>query len=110
MGLFARYGRYENQALKRGGDTYSFGVSFLDLMTKDDRLGLAYGRNLSNDLLRSLSKADVPDVLELFYDFRFLPNLRLGFTLQQRNGFEDTYAGFRVRSDFDVTPRGRLTP
>ncbi|HEY9892016.1 MAG TPA: hypothetical protein V6D37_09460 [Candidatus Sericytochromatia bacterium] len=110
MGLFARYGRYENQALKRGGDTYSFGVSFLDVMTKDDRLGLAYGRNLSNDLLRSLSKADVPDVLELFYDFRFLPNLRLGFTLQQRNGFEDTYAGFRVRSDFDVTPRGRLTP
>ena len=110
MGLFARYGRYENQSLKSGGDTYSFGVSFLDLITKDDRLGLAYGRNLSNDLLRSLSKSDVPDVLELFYDFRFLPNLRLGFTLQQRNGFEDTYAGFRVRSDFDVTPRGRLTP
>ena len=110
MGLFARYGRYENQALKRGGDTYSFGVSFLDLITKDDRLGLAYGRNLSNDLLRSLSKSDVPDVLELFYDFRFLPNLRLGFTLQQRNSFEDTYAGFRVKTDFDVTPRGRLTP
>ena len=110
IGLFARYGRYENQALKRGGDTYSFGVSFLDVFTKDDRLGLAYGRNLSNDLLRRVGKSDVPDVLELFYDFRFLPNLRLGFTLQQRNGFEDTYAGFRVKTDFDVTPRRRLTP
>jgi hypothetical protein len=110
MGLFARYGRYENQAIKRGGDTYSFGVSFADVISKDDRLGLAYGRNLSNDLLRRVSKSEVPDVLELFYDFRFLPNLRLGFTLQQRNGFEDTYAGFRVKTDFDLTPRGRLAP
>ncbi len=110
MGLFARYGRYENQAIKRGGDTYSFGVSFADVISKDDRLGLAYGRNLSNDLLRQVAKADVPDVLELFYDFRFLSNLRLGFTLQQRNGFEDTYAGFRIKTDFDLTPRGRLNP
>lgn len=110
MGLFARYGRYENQTIKSGGDTYSFGVSFADVISKDDRLGLAYGRNLSNDLLRRLGRANVPDVLEFFYDFRFLPNLRLGFTLQQRNGFEDTYAGFRVKTDFDVTPRGRLNP
>ena len=110
MGLFARYGRYENQTIKSGGDTYSFGVSFADVISKDDRLGLAYGRNLSNNLLRQVAKAEVPDVLELFYDFRFLPNLRLGFTLQQRNGFEDTFAGFRVKTDFDVTPRGRLNP
>ncbi|MGB5961794.1 MAG: hypothetical protein WBG73_14090 [Coleofasciculaceae cyanobacterium] len=109
MGLFARYGRYENQTIKRGGDTYSLGVSFADVISKDDRLGLAYGRNLSNDLLRRQDRSDVPDVLELFYDFRFLPNLRLGFTIQQRNGFDDTYAGFRVKTDFDLTPRG-ITP
>ncbi|MFB8790297.1 MAG: hypothetical protein U7123_15945 [Potamolinea sp.] len=110
MGIFGRYGRYENQALKRGGDTYSFGITFLDLIAKNDRLGLAYGRDLSNEQLRREAKADVPDVLELFYDFRFLPNLRLGFTLGQRNSFEDTYAGFRVKTEFDVTPRGILVP
>jgi len=110
MGIFGRYGRYENQALRRGGDTYSFGVTFLDLIAKNDRLGLAYGRDLSNEQLRREAKADVPDVLELFYDFRFLSNLRLGFTLQQRNSFEDTYAGFRVKTEFDVTPRGILVP
>jgi hypothetical protein len=110
MGLFARYGHYQNQGLKLGGNTYSFGISFLDLITKDDRLGLAYGRGLSNEQLRRENKDDVPDVLELFYDFRFLPNLRLGFTLQQRNSFTDTYAGFRVKTDFDVFPSGRLAP
>jgi hypothetical protein len=82
----------------------------LDLFTKDDRLGLAYGRGLSNEQLRRQFKDNVPDVLELFYDFRFLSNLRLGFTLQQRNSFSDTYAGFRVKTEFDVTPRGRVTP
>ena len=110
LGLFGRYGRYENRGLDRGGDTYSFGINFLDLLTKDDRLGLAYGRGLSNEQLRRENQAQLADVLELFYDFRFLPNLRLGFTLQQRNGFEDTYAGFRLKTEFDVTPRGRLTP
>ncbi len=110
MGVFGRYGRYENQALNQGGNTYSLGVSFLDLFTKDDRLGLAYGRGLSNEQLRRTFKDNVPDVLELFYDFRFLSNLRLGFTLQQRNSFSDTYAGFRVKTEFDVTPRGRVTP
>ena len=110
MGVFGRYGRYENQALNQGGNTYSLGVSFLDLFTKDDRLGLAYGRGLSNEQLRRQFKDNVPDVLELFYDFRFLSNLRLGFTLQQRNSFSDTYAGFRVKTEFDVTPRGRVTP
>ena len=110
LGLFGRYGRYENRGLDRGGDTYSFGINFLDLLTKDDRLGLAYGRGLSNEQLRRENQAQLADVLELFYDFRFLPNLRLGFTLQQRNGFEDTYAGFRLKTEFDVTPRERLTP
>ena len=110
MGIFGRYGRYENRALKEGGNTYSFGISFLDLITKNDRLGLAYGRGLSNEQLRREFKDDVPDVLELFYDFRFLPNIRLGFTLQERNGFSETYGGFRVKTEFDVTPRGILAP
>jgi hypothetical protein len=108
MGVFARYGRYDNRTLGQGGDTYSLGLSFLDVFNPNDRLGLAYGRTLSNDKLRRENKEEVPDVLELFYDFRFLPNLRLGFTLQQRNGFSDTFAGFRVKTEFDVTPRGRL--
>ncbi len=110
MGLFGRYGRYDNRTLGRGGDTYSAGISFLDVFTSDDRLGIGYGRGLSNDLLRRNAKDDVPDVLELFYDFRFLPNVRLGFTLQQRDGFSETYGGFRVKTEFDVTPGGRLTP
>lgn len=107
MGLFGRYGRYENRDLGEGADTYSFGLSFLDLFTPDDRLGLAYGRALSNDSLR---RGDKPDVLELFYDFRFLPNLWLGFSLQERDNFEETVFGIRVRSEFDiVTPRDRGT-
>ncbi|HEY9649438.1 MAG TPA: hypothetical protein V6C95_02160 [Coleofasciculaceae cyanobacterium] len=105
MGLFARYGRYENQELREGGNTYSLGVSALDVFTQNDRIGLAYGRGLSNEKLRDRADDEIPDVLELFYDFRFLPNLRLGFTLQQRDGFSDTYAGFRVKTEFDVTPR-----
>jgi hypothetical protein len=104
LGVFGRYGRYENRDLGKGADTYSFGLSVLDLFTPDDRLGLAYGRALSNDRLR---RGDHPDVLEFFYDFQFLPNLRLGFTLQGRDGFEETVLGVRVRTEFDVTPRGR---
>lgn len=104
LGLFGRYGRYENRDLGKGADTYSFGLSFLDLFTPDDRLGLGYGRALSNESLR---RGDTPDVLEVFYDFKFLPNLRLGFTVQGRDGFDETVFGIRVRSEFDVTPRGR---
>ncbi len=110
MGIFGRYGRYDNRTLGRGGDTYSAGISFLDVFAPNDRLGLAYGRDLSNELLRRGRGEKVPDVLEVFYDFRFLPNLRLGFTLQQRNGFSDTYAGFRVKTEFNVTPTGGVTP
>ena len=104
LGLFGRYGRYENRDLGKGADTYSFGLSFLDLFTPDDRLGLGYGRALSNERLR---RGDTPDVLEVFYDFKFLPNLQLGFTVQGRDGFDETVFGIRVRSEFDVTPRGR---
>jgi hypothetical protein len=104
MGLFGRYGHYENRDLGKGAETYVLGASFLDLFTPDDRLGIAYGRALSNDSLR---RGEQPDVMELFYDFKFLPNLRLGFTVQGRDSFEETVLGVRVKSDFDVTPRGR---
>ncbi|MBE9126570.1 porin, partial [Coleofasciculus sp. LEGE 07081] len=100
MGVFGRYGRYINRELDEAGDTYSFGVTFLDVFTQNDRLGLAYGQNLSNNQGR-----EKPDVLELFYDFRFLPNLRLGFSLQQRDGFSETDVGVRVKTEFDVLPR-----
>ncbi|MGD1910724.1 MAG: porin [Rivularia sp. (in: cyanobacteria)] len=105
MGIFGRYGRYENRDLGEGADTYLIGASFLDIFTPDDRLGLAYGRDLSNDELR---EGNQPDVLELYYDFQFLPNLRLGFSVQGRDEFEETVLGVRVKSDFDVTPRGRF--
>lgn len=103
LGLFGRYGKYENRDLGRGADTYAFGASFLDLLTPNDRLGLGYGRSLSNDSLR---RGVSPDVLELFYDFQFLPNLRLGFTVQGRDDFSETVVGVRVKSEFNVTPRG----
>ncbi|AFZ01985.1 carbohydrate porin [Calothrix sp. PCC 6303] len=104
LGLFGRYGHYENRDSGQDAKTYVLGASFLDLFTPDDRLGLAYGRALSNDSLR---RGEQPDVVELFYDFKFLPNLRLGFTVQGRDSFEETVLGVRVKSDFDVTPRGR---
>jgi Carbohydrate-selective porin, OprB family len=108
MGIFGRYGRYNNRDLGEGGDTFSGGITFLDLFAKDDRLGLAYGRGLSNDKLRARTDDRTPDVLELFYDFRFLPNLRIGFSVQERNQFSEIVAGVRIRTEFDVTPRGRL--
>ncbi|MCY7272741.1 MAG: carbohydrate porin, partial [Phormidesmis sp. CAN_BIN44] len=107
MGVFGRYGRYNNRDLGQGGDSYSAGLTFLDVFTADDRLGLAYGRDLSNDTLRRQSGENTPDVLELFYDFRFLPNLRIGFSVQERNNFSEVIAGVRLRTEFDVTPRGR---
>ncbi len=105
MGLFGRYGRYENRDLGEGADTYVFGASFLDLFTPDDRLGLAYGRALSNEDEREGKQLDV---LELYYDFQFLPNLRLGFSAQGRDNLNETVFGVRVKSEFDVTPRGRF--
>ncbi|NJN86892.1 MAG: porin [Leptolyngbyaceae cyanobacterium SL_7_1] len=102
LGLFGRYGRYENRELDRGGDTFSFGMNLLDLFLPNDRLGLGYGRQLSNNDLRQDDGDEVPDVLELFYDVRLTPNLRMGVTLQERNGFSETILGFRVRADFDL--------
>lgn len=107
MGLFARYGWYENQDLDESGNTYSVGVSFLDLFMPDDRLGLGYGRQLSNDDLRRDRGDEVPDVWELFYDFRLSPNLRAGVTLQGRDEFSDTILGFRVKTEFDLLGSGR---
>ncbi|MEQ8757493.1 MAG: hypothetical protein RID09_28750 [Coleofasciculus sp. G1-WW12-02] len=101
MGVFGRYGRYINREIDEAATTYSFGVSFLDVFTQNDRLGLGYGQELSNN-----ESQEDPDVLELFYDFRFLPNLRLGFTLQQRNNFSETDVGVRLKTEFDVIPRG----
>jgi len=110
LGLFARYGRYFNRDLNRGAaDTYLLGASALDIFTPDDRIGIAYGRGLSNESLRA-STDKTPDVLELFYDFKFLPTLRLGFSVQERSGFTDAVFGIRVRTDFDVSPQGRITP
>lgn len=104
LGLFGRYGRYENRDANRSADTYVLGASLLDLFTPDDRLGIAYGQALTSDSLR---RGDRPDVLEMYYDFPFLSNLRLGFTVQGRDSFEETVLGVRVKSDFDITPRGR---
>ena len=105
LGIFGRYGRYENRDLGEGADTYILGASFLDLFTPDDRLGLAYGRALSNEDKR---KGKQLDVLELYYDFQFLDNLRLGFSVQGRDDFNETVLGVRIKSEFDVTPRGRF--
>jgi hypothetical protein len=103
MGVFGRYGRYENTSIDRGGDTYSVGLNFLDLFTRDDRLGFGYGRNLSNDDLRRQTGAKVPDVWEIFYDMRISPILRAAVTLQERNQFTETVVGFRLKTEFDVT-------
>lgn len=107
MGVFGRYGRYQNSALALGGDTYSIGFNFLDLFAPDDRLGIAYGRDLSNNKLRIQRGDKRPDVLELFYDFRLLPNLRLGLSVQERNNFSETILGFRVKTELNVTSTDR---
>lgn len=98
LGLFARYGWYENRDLEEGGSTYSFGINLLDLFMEGDRLGLAYGQELS-------SGDDPPDVFEAFYDFRIFDSLRLGVTFQGLDGFSESIAGFRIRADFDLVPR-----
>jgi hypothetical protein len=103
LGLFARYGWYNNRSLDQGGTTYSFGVNLLDLFLPDDRLGVAYGRMLSNSDLRGSTN---PDVFEAFYDIRVLPWLRVGVTFQGLNQFSETIGGIRVRTDFDlISPR-----
>lgn len=98
LGLFGRYGRL-NSSGGFSGDTYSFGINTLDVFMDNDRLGLGYGRNLPNAVTTGS-----PDVLELFYDFEALPNIRMGFTFQQRNQLRESFAGFRIRSDLNLLP------
>src|SRR5919202_696387 len=107
MGLFGRYGHYENTSMGRGGETYSAGLNFLDLFMKNDRLGFGYGRDLSSSSLRRANKAKLPDVWEVFYDFRLTSYLRAGVTLQARDEFSDLVAGFRVKTEFDLLNLGR---
>ncbi|WOD37647.1 hypothetical protein [Nodosilinea sp. E11] len=107
LGLFGRYGWYTNQALGVSGQTYSFGANGLDVFLPGDRLGLGYGRQLSNDALRQSSGGPVPDVWELFYDAQIVDNLRAGVSVQQRNAFTETYLGFRVRYDLRWNPLRR---
>jgi hypothetical protein len=102
LGLFARYGWYENQTLGRNGNTYSFGVNVLDLFFADDRLGIAYGRDLSNNSLRRRRGDEIPDVFEAFYDVRLTRNLRAGVSLQGRDAWSETVLGLRVRADLDL--------
>jgi hypothetical protein len=101
LGLFGRYGHINNDGTGFSGDTYSFGLNALDVFMENDRLGLGYGRTLET----TVAAGDSPDVLELFYDFEVTPNIRLGFTFQQRNQLQESYAGFRVRGDLDLLPR-----
>ena len=103
LGLFGRYGHYTNLNLDSSGTTYSAGLNFLDVFLPSDRLGLGYGRQLSNDDLRRARGDKNPDVLELFYDFRITPNLRAAVTLEERNEFTETVLGVRIRTDFDLS-------
>lgn len=100
LGLFGRYGIYENQTLDLSGDTFSIGVTLFDLFSDNDRLGLAYGQTVSNDSLQDLEGATSPEVVEVFYDFEPVDNLRVGASLQQTNGFSDTVFQFRLGYDF----------
>jgi hypothetical protein len=107
LGFFGRYGWYTNQTLGVSGQTYSLGVNGLDVFMPGDRLGLGYGRQLSNSDLRQASGGPTPDVLELFYDAQIIDNLRAGVSVQQRNALSETYLGFRVRYDLIWNPLRR---
>ena len=98
-GLFGRYGHHRNTDLDISGDTYSFGVNVLDLFIEDDRFGVGYGRQLSDNDRR---QGDRPDVLETFYDIRLAPNARAAVSLQFRDEFSETVLGVRVRADWDL--------
>ena len=107
LGLFGRYGWYDNRTIDQGGQTYSLGFNLLDLLLPNDRLGLGYGRELSNHSLRR-RREEVPDVWELFYDARLTRNLRAGVSLQARDQFSETVLGFRVRAEIDSDEIVRL--
>ena len=103
MGIFGRYGQYYNRGVDRTANTYSLGVTFLDLFAKNDRLGLAYGQGLSNASLRRRLGNAVPDTFEAYYDFALLPNLRLGFSFQANDSFSESILGVRIKTDFNLT-------
>ena len=103
LGLFGRYGWYTNTDLGVSGQTYSLGMNVLDAFLPNDRLGLGYGRQLSNEDLRQRLGSPVPDVWELFYDAEVVDRLRVGVSLQKRNAWTETYLGFRVRYDLRWT-------
>lgn len=104
LGLFGRYGYYWNRAIEEGGQTFSVGATLLGIFMPKDRLGVAYGWQLTNDKLRRDRDDKRPDVLEVYYDFRISPNLRAAVSLQQRNQFTETVFGFRITTDFDISP------
>lgn len=104
LGFFGRYGHLDNASTGLSTDTYSIGLNALDLFMPNDRLGLAYGRNL----LTAAADERTPDALEVFYDFEVFPSIRIGFTLQQRNAFTETVAGFRIRGDLGLFPEVSL--
>lgn len=96
LGIFGRYGWYNNLTLDASAYTYSFGVNALDLFLPNDRLGVGYGQQLS-------SRSGL-DVFEVFYDLPVYQNLRLGFSFQGLDGFSETILGVRVKADLDITP------
>jgi hypothetical protein len=110
LGLFGRYGWYTNETMGASGQTYSLGVNGLDVWMAGDRLGLGYGRQLSNPALRQANGGPRPDVWELFYDAPVLDNLRAGISLQQRNAWTETYLGLRLRYDLVWNPLRMSAP
>lgn len=102
LGIFGRYGQYTNQGVNRTANTYNVGITLLDLFMQRDRLGIAYGQQLSNDRLRRQADDRLPDAFEVFYDFAVLPNLRLGFSFQSTDNFSETILGVRVKTDFNM--------
>lgn len=96
VGLFGRYGHYRNLELDQGGETYSFGLNWLDVAWAGDRLGLGYGRELSEGDRDSQRL----DVLEAFYDFPVGARTRAAVSLQGREEFSETVFGFRVKAQF----------
>lgn len=103
VGVFGRYGQL-NSSGGLSGSTFSLGANAFDVFMDEDRLGVAYGRNLPSASVNGLT----PDVLELFYDFEALPNVRMGFTFQQRNQLRESFAGFRIRSGLELLPNPSL--
>ncbi len=97
LGLFGRYSRYRNIELDEAGDTYSFGLNWLNVAWEGDRLGLGYGRELSQNDLRTGNR---PDVLEAFYDVPIRDDVRVAVSLQEREAFTETVLGIRLRAQF----------